>query len=361
MPASDLLIDRLALDRAGTALLRLLPPETSHGAALRLLTALPAPGRVPTPELARDLLGLHFANPLGIAAGFDKGAEVFEKALAWGFGFVEVGTVTPRPQAGNPRPRLFRLHGERALINRLGFNNPGHDVVRRRLEARTPGLGIVGVNIGSNKDAADPAADFAEGVRVFAPLADYLTVNISSPNTPGLRDLQHDSKLRQLLAAVLDARAAACPVPILVKLAPDLDERALMATVELVAGTDVDGLMYANSTIARPPGLRGRAAAEPGGLSGPHLFELTTAALTRIRAALGPEKALIGVGGVRTAADVRSKLAAGADLVQLYTGLVYGGIGLGRRIVRALRETPLDARPLTSASSPPMETPLPGR
>lgn len=341
MRPASLLVDRLALDRLATALLRLLPPETAHSTAVTLLRSLPAPGRYDVPGLARTVMGLRFPNPMGIAAGFDKDARAFEKALRWGFGFVEVGTVTPRPQAGNPQPRLFRLPRERAVINRMGFNNPGHDVVRRRLEPRDRGAGIVGVNIGCNKDADDPIADFAQGVRVFAPLADYLTVNISSPNTEGLRDLQHGGRLEALVDAVLAARATTTRVPILVKLAPDLTDAQLDAVVALIAGSEIDGLVYSNTTTARPAGLSGRRAAESGGLSGPPLRAASTAALPRLRAGLARHQALVGVGGIAAAADARAKLAAGADLVQVYTGLVYEGLGLGRRVAERLGADPL--------------------
>ena len=336
MSVTSLLVDRLHADRVGLAALRLLPPEPAHAAALALLRRIPPPGRPPTPALARTVAGLAFANPLGVAAGFDKNGEVFDALLAWGFAHVEIGTVTPRPQPGNPKPRLFRLPRERAVINRLGFNNQGHAAVARRLERRERGHGVVGVNIGCNKDAADPVADFVAGVEMFAPLADYLTVNVSSPNTPGLRDWQAGERLARLLDAVLDARARGAAVPLFLKLAPDLDDAALDAVLAAVAARPVDGVVYANTSTARPALLAGRHAGEPGGLSGRPLAPSTTARLARIRAGLGPERALVGVGGVATAADIRAKLDAGADLIQLYTALIYDGVGLARHLLRGL-------------------------
>jgi dihydroorotate dehydrogenase len=336
MSVTSLLVDRLHADRVGLAALRLLPPERAHAVALALLRRVPPPGRPPTPALARSVAGLAFANPLGVAAGFDKNGEVFDALLAWGFAAVEIGTVTPRPQPGNPKPRLFRLPREGAVINRLGFNNQGHAAVARRLARRDPARGVVGVNIGCNKDAADPVADFVAGVDVFAPLADYLTVNVSSPNTPGLRDWQAGERLARLLDAVLAARARGPAVPLFLKLAPDLDDGALATVLAAVAARPIDGVVYANTTTTRPTVLHGRHAGEPGGLSGRPLAASSTARLARIRAALGPERTLVGVGGVATAADVRAKLAAGADLVQLYTALVYDGVGLARRLLRGL-------------------------
>jgi len=336
MSLASLLVDRLRADRVGLAALRLLPPERAHRGALALLRRFPPPGRRETPALARAVAGLAFANPIGVAAGFDKNGEVFERLLRWGFASVEVGTVTPRPQPGNPRPRVFRLPRDRAVINRLGFNNEGHAAVVPRLERRDRGVGVVGVNIGCNKDSEDPVADFVRGVEVLAPVADYLTVNVSSPNTPGLRDWQAGERLARLLDAVLDARARGPAVPLFLKLAPDLDDAALDTVLAAVAARPIEGVIYANTTIARPPGLRGRHADEAGGLSGRPLLAPTTARLAHLRAALGPDRALVGVGGVADAADIRAKLAAGADLVQLYTALIYEGVGLVRRLLGAL-------------------------
>jgi dihydroorotate dehydrogenase len=329
----------------------MLPPERAHATALALLARFPPPGRPATPALAREVAGLAFANPIGVAAGFDKDGEVFERLLAWGFASVEIGTVTPRPQPGNPRPRIFRLPRAGALINRLGFNSAGHAAVARRLERRDRGLGVVGVNIGCNKDTADPITDFVAGVEAFAPSADYLTVNVSSPNTPGLRDWQAGERLARLLDAVLDARARGPAVPLFVKLAPDLDDAELDAVLAVVTARPVEGVLYANTTIGRPPSLEGRHAREAGGLSGCPLAAPTTARLRRLRAALGPERALVGVGGVRTADDVRAKLDAGADLVQLYTALVYEGAGLARRLTAGLRAAPADTAGVQTTTS----------
>lgn len=329
-------VDRLQLDRLAGLGLRTLDPETAHRLALRAVARLPAPGPVRTPTLGREVAGLRFPNPLGIAAGFDKDGDAFAALLAWGFGFVEVGTTTPKPQPGNPRPRLFRLPEDRAVINRNGFNSQGHAVLARRLEGRDRAAGIVGVNIGCNKDAADPVADYVRGVAVFADLADYLTVNVSSPNTPGLRALQHGEQLRRLLDAVLAERDRRRHLPIFLKLAPDLTPAEVAAILEVVNASAVDGLIVSNTTVARPANLRGRHRLEGGGLSGRPLFEPSTRLLRDVRQGLDPAKSLLGAGGVEDAATARAKLAAGADLVQLYTALVYDGLGLGRRLLAAL-------------------------
>ncbi len=346
MLIADVAIDRLGLDRLAGGGLRLLPAERAHRLALQLLAVAPAPGRPPTPQLARVVAGLGVPNPIGVAAGFDKDGEVFEHLLDWGFGFVEVGTVTPRPQAGNPQPRLFRLPADGAVINRMGFNNAGHAALARRLQARDRSRGIVGVNIGCNKDSDEPIGDFVLGVRTFAPLADYLTVNVSSPNTPGLRDLQHGQALERLLDGVLDARETTGAIPLFGKLAPDLDDAQLEAILGQLAARPLAGVVYANTTTHRPDGLSSAHANEPGGLSGRPLLAATTARLTTIRKSLRDDQVLVGVGGIASAADIHAKLAAGADLVQLYTGLVYQGLGLARRALRTLEAAPLyDAQP----------------
>ncbi|MBV6656285.1 MAG: quinone-dependent dihydroorotate dehydrogenase [Devosiaceae bacterium] len=314
-------------------------PEAAHDMALRALElgAIRPTKRAqrPRPSLARTVAGLRFANPIGIAAGFDKDGRVPLQILGQGFGFTEVGTTTPKPQAGNPKPRVFRLLGDDALINRLGFNNAGHDAMAQRLE-RLPGKGarpgVLGVNIGANKQAEDRIADYTLGVRRFAGLADYITINISSPNTPGLRDLQGKEALQRLLAEALDAReqmlSAGAACPIFVKIAPDLDEAGLADTLSVLEASSVEGVIVSNTTNARPSDLRSPQRTETGGLSGKPLFERSTALLRTVRERLGTQKALIGVGGVDSAQTARAKLDAGADLVQLYTGYVFKGPGL---------------------------------
>ncbi len=317
-------------------LVRRLPPETAHRAAiLGLRLAPPSSAKPLDPRLAVSTLGLTFPNPLGLAAGFDKDAEVPGAMLNLGFGFVEVGTVTPRPQAGNARPRLFRLSEDGAVINRFGFNNEGFARALRRLERRPAGR--LGVNVGANKDSADRIADYALGVRTFAAVADYLTINVSSPNTPGLRDLQQKDALDELVARVLEARDQAAPRrPLLVKIAPDLDERGLDAIVAVALARRVDGLIVSNTTVARPANLRSPHRGETGGLSGRPLFLPSTRLLARARLALGPAATLVGCGGVEDAATALAKIEAGADLVQLYTGLALKGVKIVAEILDGL-------------------------
>jgi dihydroorotate dehydrogenase len=327
-------------------ILRALPPETAHRLTLAAL-ATGLGGRIPTPDppiLAQRLWGRDFANPIGIAAGFDKDGLVPDALLGLGFGFVEIGTVTPLPQPGNPRPRVFRLDSDGALINRLGFNSGGLDRLAARLEARRSRpagrkAGIVGVNIGRNRDSTDAVADYAEGVRRTAALTDYLVVNVSSPNTPGLRDLQVRAVLEDLLRRLLAARAGTgSSVPLLVKIAPDLApaEVADIAAVALAVG--IDGIVVANTTVARPPGLRSPHAGEAGGLSGRPLFEPSTALLGEIYRLTRGRLPLVGVGGVASAADAYAKIRAGASLVQLYTALVFAGPSLLGQIKAGLAE-----------------------
>jgi len=318
-------------------LLWALPPETAHELTLRALAMGPAGAAPPDPpSLAQTLWGRRFPNPLGLAAGFDKDARVPDAVLALGFGFTETGTVTPLPQPGNPKPRVFRLTQDEALINRLGFNSRGLDAAVARLAARRR-RGIVGVNLGKNRDSAEAGADYAEGVRRTAALADYLVVNVSSPNTPGLRDLQARGQLEALLDRVLDARrhSGAAP-PLLVKIAPDLDPEqcADIAAAALAAG--IDGIVVGNTTTARPRGLRSAAAGEAGGLSGRPLFARSTEVLAEMYRLTGGRLPLIGTGGVASAADAYAKIRAGASLVQVYTALVYHGPGLVGRIKRGL-------------------------
>jgi dihydroorotate dehydrogenase len=318
-----------------------LPPETAHRATILALRAGLAPRRIEADpsSLGATLWGRRFPNPIGLAAGFDKNAEVPDAMLRFGFGFVETGTVTPRAQPGNPKPRLFRLTEDGALINRLGFNNQGLDAVRARLAARRGRAGLVGANLGKNKDSTDAIADYVAGARALAPFADYIVVNVSSPNTPGLRDLQRKASLLSLIAALKSARAETVPVdppPILLKIAPDLseDERAEIAEAALEAG--VDGLVISNTTVARPAELRSRHAREVGGLSGKPLFAASTALVGVMRRLTRGRIPLVGVGGIASGADAYAKIRAGASLVQLYTALVYEGPGLVSCIKRDL-------------------------
>jgi len=318
-------------------LLLSLPPETAHRATIAALKYAPfLPKAASPPGLAVGAFGLDFPNPIGMAAGFDKNAEVAGPLLALGFGFVEVGTLTPRRQSGNPQPRLFRLPRDGALINRMGFNNDGYEAARARLAAR-PAAGIVGVNFGPNRDAVDRVADVALGVKTFAPAASYFAVNVSSPNTPGLRDLQQRAAFDDLVARVAEAREQAAPGrPLLVKIAPDLDLRGLDDVVEVCARRGVDGLIVANTTIARPESLEGRDHGEAGGLSGRPLFGSSTRMLARAYLRCGGALTLIGCGGVEDAETALTKIEAGATLVQVYTGLVYRGPALIGEILGGL-------------------------
>ncbi len=326
-------------------LIHALEPETAHRAAIAALRlGLGGRAGADDPVLATRVWGLDFSNPVGLAAGFDKNAEVPDAILRLGFGFAEIGTVTPRPQAGNPRPRLFRLAADGAVINRMGFNNQGLDAVAARLGRRAR-LGVVGANIGKNKDSADAIADYVAGARALAPLADYLVVNVSSPNTPGLRALQGREPLAQLLRAVKVARDGAIAdkikPPLLVKIAPDLTEQDLLDIAEVAAAVPVDGLIATNTTVARPGALGDPRRGESGGLSGRPLFEPSTRVLARLYKLTGGKIPLIGVGGVSSGAEAYAKIRAGASLVQLYTALVYQGPGLigaiKRELARCLR------------------------
>ncbi|MDO9127639.1 quinone-dependent dihydroorotate dehydrogenase [Parvibaculum sp.] len=317
-------------------LISLMDPETAHGLTLRALRLGLGPSqREPdSASLAIDLFGLHFENPLGIAAGFDKNGEVPDAMLAMGMGFAEVGTVTPLPQPGNPRPRVFRLPVHRAVINRLGFNNQGHAALKKRLLARRKRPGIVGVNIGANKDAADRIADYEAGIRAFEGLASYFTVNISSPNTPGLRALQNKAELQNLVARVLAARKGKTPV--LLKIAPDLNAEELGDIAEVALEQGLDGLIVSNTTIAREGLVSGINANETGGLSGAPLFAMSTAVLRDMYRLTKGRLPLVGVGGISSAADAYAKIRAGASLVQLYSALTYDGPPLVGSIKRGL-------------------------
>ena len=325
--------------RLGLAALNRLPPETAHRAGLALLRRGVGAAGAPAGEPASGmrLWGLEFGNPVGIAAGLDKDAAAFDALLAAGAGFVEVGTVTPRPQPGAPRPRLFRLRADEALINRLGFNGAGMAAMAARLAGRDRGRGVVGVNIGANRDSRDPAADYAAAFDRLAPLADYVAVNVSSPNTPGLRGLQAPDRLARLVAALRARRAAAgLDLPVLVKLAPDLDRESARGIARAALADGFDGLIVSNTTTARPPGLRGRRRGERGGLSGRPLFAPSTALLGELYRLTGGRIPLVGVGGVASADDAWAKIRAGASLVQLYTALAYRGLGLVAEIRRGL-------------------------
>jgi dihydroorotate dehydrogenase len=317
------------------------PPERAHGLAVRALAhglVPPCPAR-PSEALRVACFGLSFPSPVGLAAGFDKNAEVTAPLLAQGFGFVEAGTVTPRPQEGNPQPRLFRLEEDAALINRLGFNNEGMEAVRARLERRRREDGIVGINIGKNKDTEHAADDYRLLLRELGALAEYVTVNISSPNTAGLRDLQHKEALASLLGALLEERARLPrPVKLLLKIAPDLDDAALEAVAQTVRALRVDGVILGNTTLGRPETLKSPHRNEEGGLSGAPLMARSTERLRSFYRLTEGEIPLIGVGGVGSAADALEKIRAGASLVQLYSALVYQGFGLVRRITRGLEE-----------------------
>ena len=312
-------------------------PETAHGAtitALRLGLA-PQQEHADPPELATNLCGLDLRNPVGMAAGFDKNAEVPRPLALMGFGMVEIGTVTPRPQAGNAKPRLFRVAEAEGVINRMGFNNEGHAAAFERLKGlRVPAA--LGVNIGANKDSEDFVADYVLGVERFADLADYLTVNISSPNTPGLRNLQADEALRRLLGEVLAARAKAkTRVPVLLKIAPDLDEAGMDAVARVILDTDLDGLIVSNTTISRDPVAGMENATETGGLSGKPLFSLSTQRLAQMRQRVGTLP-IVGVGGIHSPQTALQKFEAGANAIQLYSALVFGGLDLLDRIKRGL-------------------------
>lgn len=324
-------------------LLRALPAEAAHRLTVAGLSCglggIVAGAAAPDPpNLAQRLWGRDFPNPLGVAAGFDKDARVPDALRRLGCGFAETGTVTPRPQPGNPKPRIFRLAEDGAVINRMGFNSAGLAATLVRLRGRRRS-GVVGVNLGKNRDSGDAAADFVEGVRGVGSLADYLVINVSSPNTPGLRDLQRRDILADLLRRLVAARDEAAPAtPLLVKIAPDLSSAERADIAALAGPSGIDGIIVANTTVARPPGLRSAARNEAGGLSGRPLFAPSTALLADIYRLTGGAIPLIGVGGIASAADAYAKIRAGASLVQLYTALVFEGPALIGRIKRGLAE-----------------------
>jgi len=334
-----------AFDTLSLPLLRWFDPEDALRLALQGLKLLPVPRSRPYDhKLAVRAFGLNFPNPVGIAAGFDKNAEVPDALLRLGFGFVEAGTVTPKPQAGNPRPRLFRLERDQAVINRLGFNSDGAQAALRRLAARAHLGGIVGLNVGANKDSTDRTADYVKLIETFAPVASYFTVNVSSPNTPGLRNLQQARPLDDLLARVIDARERvrknAGDSPVLLKIAPDLSLAELDDVVQIARSRRVDGMVVSNTTIGRPSTLREQnRARESGGLSGRPLFRLSTRMVAETYVRVEGAFPLVGVGGIDSGGAALTKIRAGASLIQLYSALAYKGLGLVEDIKSDLAST----------------------
>ena len=334
-----------AFDAFSLPLLRWFDPEDAHRMAIQGLRLLPpVKSRADDHKLAVRAFGLNFPNPIGMAAGFDKSAEAPDALLRLGFGFVEIGTVTPKPQGGNPRPRLFRLERDEAVINRMGFNNDGAEAALRRLAARAHHGGIVGVNVGANKDSSDRVADYVKLIETFAPVASYFTVNVSSPNTPGLRNLQQSAALDELLAKVIDARERvrknAGDSPVLLKIAPDLSLAELDDVVQIARSRGVDGMIVANTTLARPSSLREQTRAkEQGGLSGRPLFRLSTRMVAETYVRTEGAFPLIGVGGIDSGGAALTKIRAGASLIQLYSSLVYKGLGLVEDIKNDLAST----------------------
>ena len=324
-------------ERAGLAALRALDPETAHGLALRALQSglAPLPSPVISPRLRVTLAGLDLPNPVGLAAGFDKNAVALGGLAKVGFGFVEVGAATPRPQIGNPRPRLYRLPEDRAVINRFGFNNEGVPAIRARLAARPKGL-VLGLNLGANKDSADRAADFAQVLQECGAYLDFATVNVSSPNTEALRDLQGAAALAALLKGVIAARATLPrAIPVFVKIAPDLSDLELSEIADVCLQSGIDGIVATNTTLDRQ-GLKSAHAGEKGGLSGAPLFEKSTRVLARLSHLTQGNIPLIGVGGISSAQDAYAKICAGASAVQLYSALVYQGLSMIGHINRGL-------------------------
>ncbi len=324
-----------------------LEPEQAHKATIKALQNMPKAlcKTKRYDSLETNIAGLTFANPLGMAAGFDKNAEVPLQLLNLGFGFTEVGTITPLAQPGNPAPRVFRLYKERSLINRLGFNNEGHAPALARLEKMplTARSGPVGVNVGANKESEDRIADYVAGIKAFFPNADYFTVNISSPNTPGLRNLQHGDELKRLLNDVSEARSEQELIhktvmrrPIFLKLAPDLEEEALDEIINIVNNSDFDGVIMSNTTLSRQGAENNDLHEEQGGLSGRLVFDRSTIMLAKTRQRLDKSKIVIGVGGIYNAQTALAKIEAGANLIQIYTGLIFEGIGVVNRILSGL-------------------------
>lgn len=318
-------------------------PEKAHGMMISAMKAglVKSCGAAHSPKLEQTLFGLNFKNPVGMAAGFDKNAEVMSSTLNLGFGFAEVGTVTPKPQDGNPKPRVFRDPKNSAVINRMGFPNKGLEVFKKNISEykKNPSAGIVGINIGMNKDQTDPAADYCLLIRELAPSADYLTVNISSPNTPGLRDLQKRDVLTELLSKLMTARAEACPQnppALLVKLAPDLNEAQQEELAQTLLDCKVDGVILSNTTLERPEYLSTDFCAQKGGLSGMPVRDLSTKIIRNFAKLTHKKLPIIGVGGISNGVHAYEKIRAGASLVQLYTGLIYEGPGIANSINKEL-------------------------
>ena len=326
------------LESLGLALLHRVDPERAHGLSLRALSAgrVRLPGVISSPRLATTLAGLALPNPVGLAAGYDKNATAVAALSRAGFGFVEVGAATPRPQPGNPQPRLFRLTEDRAAINRFGFNNEGAEVIAARLAARMRGPVPVGLNLGANKDSADRAQDFARVLAVCGPHVDFATVNVSSPNTEKLRDLQGRAALSALLAGVMDTRAGlARPIPVFLKIAPDLTDDELAEIAEVALASGLSGIIATNTTLSRE-GLKSANKAQTGGLSGVPLFEKSTRVLARLSQLTAGKLPLIGVGGISSAEEAYVKILVGASAVQFYTAMVYQGISLAATIAKGL-------------------------
>lgn len=323
------------IERLGLTALRTLDPERAHGVALRALNTpfAPLPGPVTSPRLAVDIAGLKLVNPVGLAAGFDKNATALRPLMQAGFGFLEVGAATPRPQPGNARPRLFRLTRDKAVINRFGFNNDGIEAIADRLADRPEGI-PVGLNIGANKDSVDRARDFAEVMRISRTLVDFATVNVSSPNTEKLRALQGAAALRGLLEGVLAERGK---TPVFLKIAPDLSDAEIAEIAGVAQTAGVDGIIATNTTLSRE-NLVSRRRDQAGGLSGRPLFVPSTRVLARLYRETGGSLPLIGVGGIASAADAYAKIKAGASAVQLYTAMAFSGLSLAHRIARGLDE-----------------------
>ena len=325
-------------ERAGMALMHRMDPEAAHGLALKALNAGLAslPGVITSPRLATTLAGMALPNPVGLAAGFDKNAVAMAALSRAGFGFLELGAATPRPQPGNPKPRLFRLTEDRAVINRFGFNNDGAEAIAARLAARKPGAVPVGLNLGANKDSTDRAADFARVLAVCGPYVDFATVNVSSPNTEKLRDLQGRAALAALLAGVMETRASlARPIPIFLKIAPDLSPAEIEDVAEVALSSGISGLIATNTTLSRD-GLASPHRDQAGGLSGAPLFEKSTRVLARLSHLTEGRLPIIGVGGISSAEQALIKICAGASAVQLYSALAYQGLGLVAEIAQGL-------------------------